>query len=60
MDKKIGLVVALIGIVILLFSIFLTASTKSNQYYFLLPVGLFLSLGGSMYYMFKSRGKKLS
>lgn len=60
MDKKIGLVVALIGLAILLFNVFQTVSTQSSQYVFLMPVGLLLAIGGAMYYMFKSRGKKLN
>jgi hypothetical protein len=60
MDKKISLVIAIIGLAILLFNIFQTVSTKSSESMFLLPVGLLLAISGSGYYIFKSRKDRVS
>lgn len=58
MDKKIGLVIAVIGLAILLFNLFQTVSTQSAKTIFLMPLGLLLAIGGAMFYMFKSRKEK--
>ncbi|MEM7373306.1 MAG: hypothetical protein AAF587_32070 [Bacteroidota bacterium] len=55
MNKKIALAIAILGIIILMIQIGLTAKNQSANYFFLAPIGLFLTMGAAAYIIIQGR-----